>query len=164
MLRRNILAVSLAPLALGACAGGNLPSSQSIAIVAQDVKIIASGLSKAFTQIQALNMPGLTPKLMDVCQQALTGIQSVADAMSGVTTVADAQPLVVKVEGYVNAFIGALSVLPLPPTIQTALIAATILLPIIETAVNLAMPPKVAATIVAPAPAMSATQARDALK
>lgn len=152
MLRRAILA---APLAVAACNGA--PPSQAIATVAQDVQIIASGLSKTLVQLSALSLPGLTPAILDICQTALTGLQGVAGTLVGVSAISDAQPLIVRVEGYVNAFVGALSILPLPPPIQTALIAATVLLPFIEASVNLIVPAKAA-------PAMTADQARAVLK
>ncbi len=151
--RRAILA---APLALAACNG--MPPSQSIQTVAQDVQIIATGLGKTLTQLSALNLPGLTPAILDMAQTALAGLQTVSQAFAGVSTATDAQPLVIKVESYVNAFVGALSILPLPPEIKTGLLAAQILLPVIEMAVNLAVPPKTVATT------MTADQARAALK
>lgn len=153
MLRRAILA---APLAVAACSGAPMPPTQTIAVVAQDVQIIADGLSRAMTQIAALGVKGLTPALLDICQSALSGISSVAKAIGATTSVADAQPLVVRVEGYVNSFVGALSLLPLPAEIKTALVAATVLLPVIEAAVNIAVP--------AASTAMTPDQARTALK
>lgn len=157
MLARRSLFAVVPFAALTACNG--MPPSQNIAVVAQDVQIIATGLSKTLTQLSALNLPGLTPAVLDIAQTALAGLQTVAKALAGVSTATDAQPLVVRVEGYVNAFVGAVSMLPvLPPEIRTALIAAQLLLPIIETAVNLAVPPKTAA------PTMTLDQARAALK
>jgi hypothetical protein len=151
MLRRSIL---VAPLALAACNGAS-PSS-TIATIAQDVQIIGAGLSKALTRVQALNVKGLSPELLAICQTALANIQTAAVTLSAVSLPADAQPLVVKVEGSVNAIVGTLSALPLPAEIQTALVAATILLPVIEAAVNLAVP-----SVSQP---MTADQARATLK
>lgn len=156
MLARRSLFAAVPFAALTACNG--MPPSQNIAVVAQDVQIIATGLSKTLTQLSALNLPGLTPAILDITQTALAELQTVAQALAGVSTATDAQPLVIRVEGYVNAFVGALSILPLPPEIKTALIAAQILLPVVEMAVNLAAPPKAAATT------MTADQARAALK
>jgi len=135
--RRTVLA---APLVLAACGGG--APSQTLTTVVQDVQTIAMGLSKTLTQLSMLNLPGLTPAILDICQTALAGIQTVGQALLGVSSTTDAQPLVQRVEGYVNAFVGALAFLPLPGPIQLALVAATILLPIIESAVNLVVTAK----------------------
>lgn len=142
-------------LSVSAC-NGQAPSSSNVAMVAQDVNLIAGGLSKAIAQLQVIGVPGLTPQILNICQTSLAGVQGVAQSLAGVSTVQDAQPLIVRVEGYVNAIVGALAVLPLPPPVQTALLAATILLPIVEAAVNLAVPPQ-------PAPAMTPDAARAAL-
>jgi hypothetical protein len=153
MLSRRSLCLAV-PLVLAGC-NGQAPSGPSIAMVAQDVNLIAGGLSKALTQVQMLGVPGLTPQILNTCQIALTGVQGVAQSLAGVSSVQDAQPLIVRVEGYVNAIVDALAVLPLPPPVQTALLAATILLPVVEAAVNMAVPPAAAT--------MTPDQARAAL-
>lgn len=161
MLTRRIAILGIAPFGLAAC-HGSLPASQKVAAVARDVDIIAAGLSRTLRQLAVLDLPALTPAVMELCQKALVGIQTVARALSVATDVADAQPLVLRIEGYVSAILAALAAVPLPQDIQRALAAATILLPIVMMAVNLAAPPTVA-----PMPAvapMTPEQARTALK
>jgi hypothetical protein len=152
--RRSILAL---PLAVAAC--GSLPSGSTIALAAYDTALIAKGLNGVLTQLTVLQISGLTPSILDTCNQALTGLQGVAQALYSASSVSDAQPLVQKVEGYVNAIVGALAALPLPPDVSKALAAAAILLPIVEVAVGLVMqtaPP-------APAVQMTPDQARSTL-
>lgn len=136
MQRRHFLA--LAPsVALGGCLTG---PDQAIATVANDAKLIASGLQGVLVQLGNLNVAGLTPAILATVGSAVTNLQAVADAIAGVATNAAAQPLVQKIETYVNTIVSALAVLPLPPPISTALQAAAILLPIIEAAVGMVLP------------------------
>jgi hypothetical protein len=157
MRRRRVLAIgSLAGLLpLAACAGGQLPTP-SIGVVANDVKIIATGLQGVMNQLGALSVPGLTPQVLNTCQTSLAGLQTCAAAIANASSAVDAKPTVEQVEGYVNAFVGALAVLPLPAPVNTALVAATILLPVIEAAVGLAISN-------APPATMTPDQARSAL-
>jgi hypothetical protein len=93
---------------------------------------------------------------MTVIGSALGSVQSVATALAKVTDKAAAQPLVTKLETYVNAFVSAAAGIPLlPPSIQLALQAASILLPVIEVAVGLVLPsaPKASAATMTPAQA-----------
>jgi hypothetical protein len=132
--RRSILAVT--PLAaLAACAGQS--ADQTIATVAADANTIAGGLQGVLAQLGPLNVPGLTPSVISTVGVAVSQIQTVAASISGVTSAAAAQPLVQKIETYLNTIVAALAGLPLPPPVSTALQAAAILLPIIEVAVGL---------------------------
>lgn len=133
MLRRNLLlCTALVPVA--ACA----TLDTTLATVAADTNTIALGLKGVLAQLGTLNIPGLTTSVMATVGTAISSLQSVAAAIAGTTTTAAAQPLVQKIESYVNTVVGALALLPLPPPISTALEAAAILLPLIETAVGLA--------------------------
>jgi hypothetical protein len=135
--RRSLVASTpLAALAmLGACAGKS--ADQTIATVAADANTIAGGLKGVLAQLGPLNVPGLTPSVISTVGVAVSEIQTVAASLSGVTSAAAAQPLVQKIETYLNTIVAALAGLPLPPPISTALQAAAILLPIIEAAVGL---------------------------
>lgn len=160
MITRRLLVIGAAPFGLAACS--SMPSSERIAAVAQDVQIIATGLSRTLTQLALLDVPGLTPAVLDICQKALGGIQQAARALASASSVSEAQPLVLRVEGYVSAILAALAAIPLPTDIQRALAAATVLLPVVMMAVNLAVRPAV--TAVPAAAPMSPDQARSALK
>jgi hypothetical protein len=134
--RRSLLsAVAAAPL-LSACAA---TIDQNVQNVISDVNILANGLRGMIPQLTALNLPGLTSNVMGTVDAAIAGIQSVAAAVSAVTTTAAAQPLIQKIETYLNTIVGALAPLALllPPPIGLIVTAATILLPVIEIAVGL---------------------------
>jgi hypothetical protein len=157
MITRRLLvsaapAVALAPL-LAACAGKTV--DQSIATVVTDVSTIANGLQGTLTQLGALGVAGLTPAIVSTVGNYVADLQQVATQVSGATTTAAAQPLVQKVETYVNTIVSTLALIPLPPPISTALQAAAILLPVIEVAVGLLVPPTNGAS-----PGMTPDQAR----
>jgi hypothetical protein len=125
MITRRSLGLALAAAPLAACAGGT-----SLQTVASDVNIIAGAMKGVLVQLGALSIPGLTPQLMAQIGGYVADLQSVAAAISGTSSVDAAKPLVAQVETLVNAIVGALAVLPLPPPISTALQAAAILLPV----------------------------------
>jgi hypothetical protein len=153
MITRRSLGLALAAAPLAACAGVSLQT------VASDVSIIADGMKGVLVQLGALSIPGLTPQLMAQIGGYVADLQSVAAVISGTSSVDAAKPLVAQVETLVNAIVGALAVLPLPPPISTALQAAAILLPVIEMALGMVTgQPK------AKAGAMSADQARMVLR
>lgn len=149
MLRRNML-IAVPVLTVAGC---QVPASQTISNVVSDVQIIGDGLQGVFAQLGQLSLPALTPSIMSTVGNAITNLQKVAAALGAVNTTAAAQPLVKKIETYVNAVVSALAMLPLPPPISTAIQAAAILLPIIETAVGLAIPQTPKASSMSPAQA-----------
>lgn len=153
MLRRNLL-IATPALALGACNTINI--DKTLATVAADANLIAGGLKGVLAQLGPLNIPGLDTAILGKAATAIAGIQTVAASLTGVTSTAAAQPLVQKIESYVNVVVSALASLPLPPPISTAIQAAAILLPIIEIAVGLAVPASAAKA----SPAMDANMAR----
>ena len=135
LLSRTILAAPLG-FALYGCANAN----QIAATVASDASLIATGLQGALANISTLNISGLTADKMQTIGLALVGLKSVASALALATTTAQAQPLVQQLETDLNAIVGALAALPLPPQISVALQAAAILLPVIEAAVGMVIP------------------------
>lgn len=162
LLSRTILA-SGAGLTLWGCATAN----QVASTVAQDASLIATGLKGALANLGALNIPGLTADKVMTIGLAVAGLQTVATSLLMATTTAVAQPLVQQIETDLNAIVGALAGLPLPPPISTALQAAAILLPVIETAIGMVLPPTAPATPAARLAAsvtMTADQARLILK
>jgi hypothetical protein len=151
MFRRSFFAAILASSALVAC---STITDSGVANAATDAALIADGL--AAVDVQLGNLGVIDPKTMTVIGSALGSVQSVATALAKVTDKAAAQPLVTKLETYVNAFVSAAAGIPLlPPSIQLALQAASILLPVIEVAVGLVLPsaPKASAATMTPAQA-----------
>lgn len=148
--RRALLATTaLVPAAaLVACAGTTVP--QALQQAAQDVLLI----DNAFVAILPDLGPLLSASTLAIVQQAVTGIQSVAAAITGATTIASAQPLVIQLESDINAIVGAVAGLNLPGTIGQVITAASILLPVIEVALNMILP--------APTPAMARLRAQAA--
>jgi hypothetical protein len=162
MIRRAFL-LGASGAGLAACTTASVDAG--LATAASDVATIAAALPAVLTQLGTLSIPGLTPAIVATVGVAVSGIQTVASALSGAATAAAAQPLVAKVETYVNGIVTALAGLPLPPPISTALTAASILLPVIEAAIGLVTTPApAAARMAASAPSMSPAQARLILK
>jgi hypothetical protein len=148
-------AIGALTLGLGACA--SQPVDTTLATVAADVNTIAAGLKGVLTQLGTMSIAGLTPAIVSTVGTAIANIQSVAAAVSTATTTAAVQPLVQKIETYLNAVISALAAILLRPPISTALQAAAILLPVVEAAIGLvtnAVPMQMGAS------AMTADQAR----
>ena len=137
--RRALLgATALTPLALAGCnlTGGNADAAVSLAVTQTQTMISAA--ETTLSGLAALkNIPGLTPDVVNQTQTALTSLNSVSSALGGVTTVASAQPVVQKVETYVNAIVAALLPWPLPPPYNLVVAAMAITLPLIEAGVNM---------------------------
>ena len=135
LLSRTIVASS-AGFALYGCANAN----QVASTVASDASLIATGLQGALANIGNLNISGLTADRIQTIGLALAGLKTVATSLAMATTSAQAQPLVQQLETDLNAIVGALATLPLPPQISVALQAAAILLPVIEAAIGMVIP------------------------
>jgi hypothetical protein len=150
MIRRHILIGLLATTALAGC---NTPvTDKTVAAVASDISIIAAGLQGVIGPLSAV--VNIDPTTLATAKMAINGIADIAKAMSSVTDVAGTQPLVQKLETYLNMAVSALATVPLlPPTITIALQAASILLPVIESLVGLAMQAPRAGNAMSPAEA-----------
>lgn len=108
--------------------------------VGADANLLASGLSTSLASLAALKgIPGLTPDVVAKVQTALGAVQAIAAALQNAGSQAQGQALVQQLETAVNTIVAALTVLPLPPQILLGVDAAAILLPIIETGINLAI-------------------------
>lgn len=143
MNRRQFLSAGSALVgaaALAACATTLNPHPGPItpASVAQDVTLISSAFAAVVPQLSAV--PGVTPAVTQAVNNAVADLQAVAGAIATADTAAAAKPLVVRVEANVNAVVAVLAGLPLPAPISSVLHAASILLPIIETAVGIIVP------------------------
>lgn len=104
-----------------------------------DVSLIATGLQSSLAQLTALNVPGMTPGTLAKIGTAIGEIQTVNAALGSVATATQAQPLIAQLEAAINALVATAATLPLPPQIQLPIAAAAILLPVIETAIGLAV-------------------------
>lgn len=146
MYRRSFL------LASTALAGGcTLTVDQVVATASAYVNLIAASLPSTLKQLVALNVPWLTPDKVSVANAAIAGFQGVATSLGQASTQAAAQPLIQKLELHLTTFLSALPVALLPPPFGTIVSAAIILLPVIYTMVNLAVPTQL------PAPTVSLT-------
>lgn len=146
--RRSLLLGTTAcvPLALGACASITDPATgkidpakldRALKLAAADAKVIAATLKSVLAQLSSLDIPGLTPKAIEIAGIAIAGVTDTADALQGVSSIAVAQPLVKKLVTYAQAFAGSVATLPLPKEVTTTLRAAVILLPVVEATVDL---------------------------
>ena len=144
--------VTLVPLA-GCNAVGQTSVPAGLQQAAQDVSLIASGLGSA-----TLSLTGLVPPAtLATIQKALTEINQVATLLGQAPTAAAGAPLVQQLEGSINAIVGATATLQLPGKWNAALAAVQVLLPVVEIAVGLVTPPRMART------AMTVEQARATL-
>jgi len=161
--RRAFLGVAAASLgagALAACAAidPNATPQENLANVVTDVNDIAGAFMKVLPQIAAIN--GVPTSVIATVTSAVDEMQVVAQALSkaALSTTA-AQPLVQKIETDVNAVVDAVASLPLPSSVSSVIQAASILLPIIEAAVNLSV-----TTPAVKASSMSPDEARAVLR
>lgn len=155
---RKILA--LAGLLLTACTtapdGTQQLNTPTVAQVSADVSLVAGGLQNALTALSAVPNLNIPTDTLNIAQASLSGLKTAAASIAGASSPAAAQPMVQQVETYVNTFVGAVSAVPgIPDNVRAYLQAANVLLPVIEVAVNMAVPPP---------PADAAAQARATLK
>lgn len=163
MFRREFLTMTASvPLIgiLASCAGKS-PSS-TLAQVITDVGTIAAGLAGVLPSLAKVT--GISQETINNINVWIADLQKAGTAIVSATTVAAAQPIVQQVETDVNAIVAALSGLPLPSAIETVVLAASILLPVIETAVGLALPPSAPTARMAASSTMSVDQARLVLR
>ncbi len=147
MLRRSFL-MTTALVSVAGCATLSQTFNKNLAQIISDVSLIANGVGSLLPQIAALT--GLSAAAITTIQQAITAIKSIADQIKGISSTADAQPLVQRIESYLNTIVGALAVLPLPPPISVILQAATVLLPIVEALVGMLVTAKPMAGTMSP--------------
>lgn len=136
--RRALFATfALVTLALASCTPSQLQSTLKQA--ASDASIIATGLKNALPQLAAIQgMPAGTIAKAGVL---VSDIQSVAAAINASTSASAALPSVQQLEADVNTLVSTLASFPLPPPVSTILQATSVLLPVIEIAVGLAVTP-----------------------
>lgn len=139
MNRRTMLRV--VPAFGGAIAAGcQTFTDQDVASAAQKASLLAQGARGVLDALGTLSIPQLTPQVVAAAGVAISGIQSVADALAVAGSKNAAMPLVQKLGGYVNDVLVALApVMPfLPPEVQIAIRAFQIMLPFIQMAIGMA--------------------------
>src|SRR6185437_15270383 len=145
MLRRNFLTgtatVGAAGLALAACSTfKNLTTPQAIVQqVLNDAGIIANGLANVVPAIQ-----GVPANIVTVLTDAAKDAETAASDLSATMTSNVAQPLVARIEGDVQTFVKDLAAFATSPTVQSIMSDIQIVLPLLVTAVGLALPAGVA--------------------
>ena len=129
-------------LALAGCSSSPSTTTTTLLTVANDVSLLATGLNNALSQpaVVALIPPTIEPKI----QAALDDLTNLAVTVAKSTSSTATQASVTTVENDVNTIVAALAGLPLPPPAPTILTAAEVLLPVIEAAVGLLVPPSAA--------------------
>lgn len=144
--RRTFLAGSSAmALVLAGCSSTNTPA-QNVTQVAADVATIATGLQGSLTTLGT--MQGLDPKKLAQVGNYVADLQKLAAQIAAASTTSAQQPLVQQVSAVLNSAVAVMATIPgLPPQVTLGFQAAMVLLPIIETAVGMAVtPPTPAAT------------------
>jgi hypothetical protein len=159
----GLAAASVSAITLAACAAidPNATPQQNLARVVTDVDNIVGAFAKSLPQIGAVH--GISAATLKTVTDAIGNMQVVGKALAdAATSITAAQPLVQQIETDVNAVVDAVAMLPLPPALSAVFQAAMVLLPIIESAVNLSVPAPVAAK--AKAAGMSPDEARAILR
>lgn len=137
--RRNLLSTAGGFIAclpfLDACTTSQVAAA--LPQYAQDATTIANGLEVALTQLKTVN--GVPPATLTQIGGYITDMQSVAAAISNAASASAALPSVQQLEADVNGAVSAAAALGslLPPPVSTALQAAAVLLPVVETGVGL---------------------------
>lgn len=111
-----------------------------ISTIISDVQLIAGGVQSTVSTLAFL--PGINPTMLTNVNTALGALQTTLAALQTATTATAAQPLLQQIDAAINAIVGAVAGIPgLPFEVTLALDAASILLPIIEAAVNQVITP-----------------------
>lgn len=123
-----------------ACTNSSQVDNRAVAVVAQDVAIIANGLKGA---LPALAVAAKIPaENMASINQAITSLETLSSVVASAASTTQALPAIQQVETDVNAIVAALVGIPgLPTNVTLALAAAQVLLPVIETSVGMIVPP-----------------------
>ena len=140
-------------LGLAGCAG--LTAQQVAQKVVTDVELIANGFAKA---LPALTLPSQYASAVARLAVYMKEVVTISSGISASLTKTAAQPVVAQIIQDINAALGVAAALPLPPPIQQLLVAASILVPVLESGVGLPV------TVSASRSSMTPAQARDYLK
>lgn len=159
MNRRTLLSGVFALASASALAGCATTSAGGLtAANVADIQAIANRFATVLLPVLS-TVPGITPTILATVTTAVNDLNSVASQASTALAAPQATSLVGRVEADVNTALGILSGFSavLPPPLGLILEAASVLLPVIETAVGIVAP-------VGAAPStMSLTRARQVL-
>jgi hypothetical protein len=150
MNRRALLASSVAVLGLAGCA--TTTTSTVAATVVSDAGLIADGLLSLLTSVGSI--VGITPATVAAIGNYVAQAKAAAATIVPTITAALAAPSVQTIGSAVSSIMSALGSFSLPASIQTLLTAAQTLLPVLETAVGIAV------AVAATPGGMTADQAR----
>ena len=126
-MNRRALLIAIPAVALAGCTASQLAQWQT------DAKLLDAGLQGVVPILQkgGIVIPAAVPGYLGMLDGAVQSILGAASASA-------AQAPVVQAAKAVNALVGVLSAIPvLPPVVTAALLAAQVLLPIIEQAVGI---------------------------
>jgi hypothetical protein len=143
--RRRLLqttALTAPALALAACSAGSVTSTSTVAQqVIADVSTLALGVASLLPALGTLK--GIPADAIAKAGTAINTITAAATQISGTITQAQALPIIQNIGANVNTLISVLTPFLglLPPPYGTVIMAAQVLLPVIEAAVGLAVPP-----------------------
>lgn len=129
-------------LALAGCgaATGDATSAQRIAKAARNASILATGLQTSVNLMADNPAIGMSEGTREKLQTALAGIRAASVALAETSSVDDARPLVLRLTEYANTIISTAAMIPgLPTPVSAGLAAASILLPVIQIAVGMAV-------------------------
>jgi hypothetical protein len=158
--RRSLLAATAVIVPLSGCAALNSGTlDKNLADAIAKVKLVANGLQGVLSQLAAMPSLGLPSNVLASIGNYVSLINGAATSMASVTTIAAAQPVVQKIETYLNALVTVAANF-LPPPIGTIVSAASLLLPIIEGLVGLVLAPSAPTARRASAAAPTMTQAQ----
>ena len=135
--RRALLRTSaLVPVAVVvACAGQTVP--QALQQAAQDAALLATGLAPVIPQLTGF----VSASTLATAQTALATLKGAATQLAGIPTTSGAVPVVQQIEQAVNAILGIAAPLLAATPAGPILTAASVLLPVIEAAVGMIVPP-----------------------
>lgn len=153
--RREILGLlAVAPIA--GCTASSTTTANTIAQqVVSDVGLIATGLQAALPGLTTT--AGISATTVSKVGGYVSQLQSLASSVTTSLTTTSAQPVIQQVISVIGQ-IAAVAGPALPPPWGTAILAAEVLLPVIASAVGIAM-----ASTSAAAPAMTPSMARTVL-
>jgi hypothetical protein len=138
--RSFVSAVAALLLALSPIACTSVQIHAAMKQAAMDTSLIALSLKNALPQLAAIQ--GMPADTITELAGYVDDLQRVAAAINAAASASEALPSVQQLEADLNSIVGALATFPLPPNISTVLQAATVLLPVIEVAVGIAVPPQ----------------------
>lgn len=154
--RREMLGL-IAAVPLAGCAGSTTTANTIAQQVVSDVGLIATGLQAALPGLTTT--AGVSATAVSKVSGYVTQLQSLASSVTTSLTTTSAQPVIQQIISVVGE-IAAVAGPALPPPWGTAILAAEVLLPVVASAVGIAMASTSAA---AAAPAMTPSMARTVL-